>query len=294
MTFSRLLAVAALWLVGQVPTHVSSAEQEYTFHAIDVPAELGDYTSAYGINNVGAIVGNFLTVQGEFDGFIFQKGDFTDVAVPGAAPDGRGPLNDVNDLGQAVGSFNEADTGVVKSFLRTKSGQIKVLPEAAPGAWLTEATGINNAGVVVGFLIDADERYHGFVLREGKYTTYQYPDALRTLFTRINDRGQIVGIQADAEGSRHGFLLQNAVTTSIDVPGAVSTRCTGINHRGDIVGWYEDADRTAHGFLLQGDKYTDIDFPGAADSAALGINNHGVIVGTYDGFTRGMIAIPSP
>jgi uncharacterized membrane protein len=277
-----MLAVAALWLVGPVATYVSSAEPQYTFQAIDVPPELGDFTSAYGINNGGTIVGNFVTADWEIDGFVFDKGGFTDVAVPGGS---GGALNDVNDLGQAVGSFADVDTGVGHSFLRSKSGQITVLPDAATGAWLTEATGISNAGVIVGFFIDADEQAHGFVLREGKYTTF---------LTRINDRGKIVGIWGDADGRRHGFLLQNGVAKSIDVPGAAATRSMGINNWGEIVGWYLDADLVAHGFLLRRDKYTDIDFPGAADSAALGINDRGVIVGTYDEFSRGMVAMPNP
>jgi uncharacterized membrane protein len=287
----KMFAVVAIFLVGPVAPYVSSAEPEYTFHALDVPAELGDFTSAYGINNGGTIVGNFVTADWELDGFVFQKGGFTDVAVPGGS---GGALNDVNDLEQAVGSFDDVETGVVHAFVRSKSGQITVLPDAAPGAWLTEATGINNAGVIVGFFIDADGQAHGFVLCAGIYTTYDYPGATRTLLTRINDRGQIVGIWADADGHRHGFFLQNGDASSIDVPGAVTTRCTGINDWGDIVGWYEDADLIAHGFLLQGEKYTDINFPGAADSAALGINDHGVIAGTYDGFSRGMVAVPKP
>ncbi|MCE9527113.1 MAG: hypothetical protein K8R36_13790 [Planctomycetales bacterium] len=286
----KMLAVAALWLVGSGATYVSSAEPAYTFQALDVPAELGDFTSAYGINNSGTIVGNFATVNWEIDGFIFDKGGFTDVAVPGGS---GGALNDVNDEGLAVGSFDDVDTDVVHSFVRSKNGEISVLPDAAPGAWLTEATGINNAGMVVGFFIDADGQAHGFVLREGKYTTYDYPGATRTLLTRINDRGQIVGIWADADGRRHGFLLQNAAASSIDVPGAVNTRCMGLNNWGDVVGWYEDANQIAHGFLLRGDKYTDINFPGANDSAALGINDHGVIVGTFDEFSRGMVAVPN-
>ena len=289
MIFSRVLLLAAVWLVGPVTTSVSAAEP-YTYHALDVPVAWGGFTSAYGINNGGTIVGNFVNLDSALDGFVFQKGDYIDVAVP----DGSGVLNDVNDLGQAVGSFDDADTGVVHSFVREKNGDITALPDAAPGARLTEATGINNVGEIVGFVIDADGQYHGFVLRDGKYTTYEYPGAVRTLFTRINDRGQIVGIWADPDGRRHGFLLQKRALRSIDVPGAIHTRCTGINNWGQIVGWYLDADLIAHGFLLRGDKYTDIDFPGAADSAALGINDHGVIVGTYDESSRGMIAIPNP
>jgi probable HAF family extracellular repeat protein len=291
MKYLRVLLVAAIWLAGLIATSVSSAQVDYTYHALDVPVAWGGFTSAYGINNGGTIVGNFVTANWEIDGFVFNKGDYTHVAVAGGP---GGALNDVNDLGQAVGSFADVNTGVGHSFVRSKSGEITVLPDAAPGAFLTEATGINNAGVIVGFFVDGDGQAHGFVLRDGKYATYDYPGATRTLFTRINDRGQIVGIWAAADGRRHGFLLQEGALRSIDVPGAIHTRCTGLNNWGEIVGWYVDADLIAHGFLLRGDKFTDIDFPGATDSAALGINDRGVIVGTYDESSRGMIAIPNP
>jgi len=293
MKSSRIFALAALLLVGPHVVDADSAEPAYAFYALDVPAELGGFTSAYGINNAGLIVGNFVTLAGDVDGFMFNKGKFTHVTVPGASADNRGGINDVNDLGQAVGSFADAETGVEHSFVRSKSSQITVLPDAAPGAWLTEATGINNAGVIVGFFIDADGELHGFILSKGTNAAYDHPGATRTLLTRINDRGQIVGTWVDGDGHRHGFLLQDGAAISIDVPGALSTRCTGINNWGANVGWYVDENFVAHGFLLQDGRFTDIDFPGAEDTAALGINDHGVIVGTYDGFSRGMVAMPN-
>src|SRR5262249_40576515 len=154
--------------------------------------------------------------------------------VPGVTSDDRGALNDVNDRGQAVGGFTDGETGIVHSFLRSADGEFAILPDAATGALLTEATAINNVGTVVGFYLDADAQRHGFILQNGTFTTYDYPGALRTVLTRINERGQITGIWVGPDLKRHGFLLRNGVATSIDVPGARNTRTGGINNLGHI------------------------------------------------------------
>lgn len=164
---SSLACLIALCLVG--PTLVGGNDDHgaYQFHAFDVPAELGDGTTAQGINNRGVIVGNFVRVDGSFDGFLFKNGRFTDVAVPGASPDLAGPLGGINDLGMAVGGFIDAATGIGHAFVLTPRGEFRVQPDPAPDAVVTEALGINNQGTIVGFYFDPNDNQHGFILRRG-------------------------------------------------------------------------------------------------------------------------------
>jgi probable HAF family extracellular repeat protein len=291
----QLPSLGTLWLTAAclagigVP-RASADDPAYTFHPFDVPAEAGGFTSAFGINNKGIIVGNFFSVEGFVDGFVFEKNTFTYVTVPGAGFF-RGYLNAVNDKGDAVGGFEDPDTGIFHSFLRTRKGKISILPDPEPDALSTEALGINNRGAIVGFFVDADGVRHGFILQKGLYTIYDYPDALRTLLTGINDHAQIVGIAFDGI-QRRGFLLDGGDTVLIEVPAAVNTRTSAINNLGQVVGWFDDADGVAHGFLLDDEGYTTLDFPGAADTVLTGINDQGVIVGTYDDFSRGLVATP--
>ena len=85
-----------------------------------------------------------------------------------------------------------------------------------PGAAATGVLGINNRGQMVGFYIDDDGAYHGFVRdRKGDVTTL--PEAPRAEPTmggtqpgQINDRGQIVGLAYDAEGDRALFFTSTA------------------------------------------------------------------------------------
>lgn len=286
-----LLGLAAMTLLGPATVVADPPERGYEFHAFDVPPALETFTSAFGINNRGVIVGNFAAADGDAHGFVFEEGEFIDVAVPGSSFD-RGTLNDVNDKGVAVGVFIDAQTEVGHGFVRSPQGEISVLPDAEPDAVSSEPRGINSQGTIVGFYLDADFNGHGYILHDGVSTPFDHPGAVGTSLNGINDRGQILGNWRGADGSPNAFLLQNGVSTPIAVPGAVITRPLGINNRGQIVGEYLGADNVFHGFLFEQGGYRTLDFPGADDTTLTGINDHGVIVGTYNEFSFGLVATP--
>ena len=275
----------------------SKIQNGYKFQELDVPVEWGDNTSAFGNNNAGKIVGNYVTRNGELHGFIFDKGQFTDVFLEDADKKNRGGLNEINDEGVCIGYFNYPKSvdhdQIAHVFKRFADGSISLLPDAAPGALLTEAAGINNSGTIVGFYHDASSARHGFILQNGVYTTYDKPGAFRTLLTGINDEGKIVGFYRDINLIAHGFTLFNGITEDVVFPGSVHTKLHGINRSGQIVGEYEDAAGITHGFLFKNGNYKTLDFPGSFDTALLGINDDGIIVGSYNGFSRGLIAIPN-
>src|SRR5215467_7135129 len=176
----RNIFPTTVFLVVLATADGSDKHRSYRFNTFDVPPELGSYTSAYGINNAGIVVGNFMAIDGSFAGFVFRHGEFTEVAVPDASTDDLGQINAVNDIGQSAGSFIAADTGIFHAFLRGRGGEITVLPDPAPDAFFTEATGINNPGTVTGLFADA-RGFHGFILRSGVYTIYDYPGAVATV-----------------------------------------------------------------------------------------------------------------
>ena len=55
---------------------------------------------------------------------------------------------------------------------------------------------------------------HGFLLRDGAYTTMDYPDAVATMITDVNDDGVIVGYFRDAAGATHGFVYKKQVVAT--------------------------------------------------------------------------------
>ena len=263
---------------------LSGVSCEYQFIPFDAPSEMGNGTSAFGVNNRGVIVGNYFTVDERIDGFVYKNGQFIDVWVAGSTS-----LLAVNDLGDATGSFDDSE-GIVHTFLRNRNGDITVLPDPAPDAVITEAVGINNRGNAVGFYFDPDFVVHGFTYSNGFMTVYDYPGSGGTFLTGINNHEQVTGFWVDPDGIRHGFLLDHGTPQPIDFPGALHTRPRSINDRGQVIGYYSDSNNISHGFILDAGVFTSLDFPGSMNTNLFGINNGGTIVGTYDDYTRGLVA----
>ncbi|MEI9972541.1 MAG: Ig-like domain-containing protein [Ignavibacteriota bacterium] len=152
-------------------------------------------------------------------------------------------------------------------------------PIEVPGAAYTSASGIDNAGRIVGFYrLGSNDGFHGFLYAGGSYSTVDAPGALSTQVRATNDRGQIVGTFTDAHG-QHGFVDLGGTFTTLDAPGAVSTAATGINTDGEIVGTYTDSGSRVHGFLYVDGTFSTLDTPGSKQPQSLGINNAGQIVG---------------
>jgi probable HAF family extracellular repeat protein len=85
-------------------------------------------------------------------------------------------------------------------------------------AGFTAATGINNAGDIVGYFVDADRATHGFIYLNGIYSAVDDPNAVGIPFAfavtqvfGINDNGDLVGNYVDAGGVFRGFLATLAV-----------------------------------------------------------------------------------
>ena len=205
-----------------------------TFSTIDFPG--ASVTSASGINGAGQIVGTY--VANGLHGFLSTGGTLTTLDFPGiqnATPSG------INNSGQIVGSYNNgvgfrgfvqngnsitsfafgsgldtfpnviSDSGNVvgtytdasrnqHGFLRDEAGVFTSID--VPGASFTNATGINNAGKVVGFYGDS-KGVHGFLL-DGGFSTFDFPGSIQTQPQSISDTGQIVGDYA-INGTLHGF-----------------------------------------------------------------------------------------
>src|SRR5208282_5563232 len=67
-----------------------------------------------------------------------------------------------------------------------------------PGAWSTDARGINDSGQVVGRYSGSTGNTHGFLWSGGSVTTIDCTGATLTEANGINSSGQIVGDYLDA------------------------------------------------------------------------------------------------
>ena len=296
-------STAASFLLGLAPSTTALGAQARgeqdpspTFITIDVPGGLA--TLPVDISPPGDIVGRYCLEEASClldpnlhsHGFLLSGGEFTAIDFPGAFhtnPDG------VNAHGDIVGRYRDVVGDPFHGFLLSGG---KFTSIDVPGAFSTRAYGITPGGEIIvgdyctdpGCVRPGAGHWHGFVLREGEFTTFDFPDAVKTQVWRINPQEEIVGTYQGADGASHVFLLSDGAFTLIDFPGAARTGgdAGGINPRGDIVSTYCNAPgcnttTDGHGFLLRKGEFSSIDFPGSVATLAHGINARGDIVGAY-------------
>jgi probable HAF family extracellular repeat protein len=204
---------------------------------LDVPP--GPNTTAYGINSAGKIVGFLGT-----DSFLKDDTTVQLIRYPGSLPDTATIALGINDSDHVVGRYVDVDS---QGFIKVGPTYTRI---AVPGASLTEPTGINNGGDIVGNYISAG-MFASFLLTGGTLHVLEVPSATLTQAHSINSAGQIAGTFLGADNMAHGFVLSGPSLSVIDVPGAVGpnyTQARGINDLGQVVGWFTDSSGT-HGFI---------------------------------------------
>ena len=164
-------------------------------------------------------------------------------------------------------------------------------PGGMPGS--TYAMGINNKGHVVGWYgtptdpldpCECDEKFHGFVLIDGRYTPINVDGAYYTTALGINDAGQIVG-NGYGPSFADGYLRQaNGQITPILGAGSGSniTQARAINNAGTIVGYWHPNPAPGyqvHGFIMPGGGAPQTMDSGLRFTSLEGISNAGVVVG---------------
>jgi uncharacterized membrane protein len=243
--------------------------QSCIFHTVPVPTQ--GVSNATGINDVGAIVGNFF-VNARSEGFLFYRGKFTTFKFPGS--DETTP-HDINNRAQIVGDYLEANHAQ-HGFI-AHSGGFRTID--VPGQPRTVALGINDRGDIVG-LTTGPAGDNGFLLHDGQFTVIRFPGSIATEAWGINNHDEIVRLYHDNTGRVHGFTFKKGAYTTVDFPGSFATELHKINAEGDMVGNYQTQDARFHGFSLDKGKFRTIDNPKNTEiTLILGLNNRDQIVG---------------
>ena len=228
----------------------------------------------YGINDDGVI----------FGGFGLQS--ISGGAVPIIQIPFSGALNDINDNGEGVG--DAYINGIQEGFVGSASGYTGF---SVPGSFRTLATGINDAGVIVGHYVKTQGDFAtGYVLSSGAYKNIVVPGAFSTAPAAINDSGEIVGAAGIAgQQGFSGFILKDGVYSTFQANffgEKESTAFVGINNLGQILGRTDDG----FGFIFDDGVFSLINVPNSMVTAPTGINDSGQIVGYYTGDG----AVPEP
>jgi hypothetical protein len=212
-------------------------------------------TQVTGINNKGFTSGFWVNKKGTNHGFIEWNGVFASYNDP-HTPHMTGSVNQllgVNNAGVAVGFYNSAN-GHSHAYKVNQSTRVFTAIHI-PGAVSALATGINNAGDIVGIATDSAGTTSGWLLHSGHLTTFQFPGGSNTQAFGVNSHDAIVGSYLDGGGVQHGFVLSSPLGPvshwqRIDDPNGIgSTVVNGINGAGDLVGFYTDAAGNTDGML---------------------------------------------
>jgi uncharacterized membrane protein len=180
------------------------------FHRIDFPG--AENTLAIRISPNGQVVGCYHHQDKDWDvagggtmhGYVYQNGDYRSFPVTGSMHNGI-----VRDGGLIVGVVwpTQAD-----SHAYTVENGVYMLLDLPNYITSSFAWDVNPSGEIVGYLIDASNRNHGFLLNKTGFTQIDFPgnDVVFTRAIGINSRGDVVGVyttldSADASHT-HGFI----------------------------------------------------------------------------------------
>jgi hypothetical protein len=184
--------------------------------SIDVPG--ASQTHAIGIDAAGEIFGGYCHGGNEcympgrgVHGFLLAAGVFTPLDFPGAVFTeawGR------DRAGRIAGRYQDAG-GLFHAFLLSSGTFSSVdfpgAAETAPG-WYALAGGMAASGdlassyCAVEPCLDPSPNVHGFVLKEGRFTSFDPPGSLFTDALGMNPTGAVVGAYLGPDGHYHGFL----------------------------------------------------------------------------------------
>jgi uncharacterized membrane protein len=209
----------------------------------------------------------------------------------------------LNDNGKIVGYFNDRrESGrfgspfpVIGFVFSPPYDQNDFKEVRYPKNLRTEASAINNNGVVAGKFDNYGSQQYAYILRHGNYTSYKYPGLEGMFFddlVGLNDQGLAVGNDLDfspGEPVYRPFTLDTRTGRfgGIFPAGSRKVRSAlvgGINNKGHIAGCFADTGSTrAECFLVKERRVRNFTCPGADPAEVKGVNDAGQVVGWGNG-----------
>lgn len=212
-------------------------------------------TQVIGIDAAGDTVGFYVTNPsvGTTSGFgKTAGGSFYTINQPGFV---FNQVLGVNPAGNEAAGYSSTDpAGMTGQQAFTATGphfnSFTNVNALLPSNLNSQATGVNNAGIVVGFYqYDTAGDFSAFEDKAGSISSFQFPGSISTQALGINDLGNIVGDYVTPSGDVFGFLDDGGLFSTLDPFGSMAVTANGINDAGRIVGFYAAANGNTVGFV---------------------------------------------
>ena len=257
---------------------VSIAPPSVRYAVTDLGTLGGTASEAWGINDIGQVVGKSKLAGGLYHAFVFTNGAMTDLGTLGGT---ASAAYGINNAGQIAGLASKAD-GSSHAF-RYSGGVMQDLGTFGGGTEYSAAYGINSAGSVAGWA--------EFTLRAGPHAFLSGGGPLQDLGSLggywsyafdVNTSGQVAGYASDSIGYARAFLYGGGVLLSLGtLSGDVGdSEAYGLNDAAQVVGASNRGNNTpSHAALWSGGGVTDLGTLGGTTSLARSINGSGQIVG---------------
>ncbi len=200
---------------------------------VDLEPGSEEYEEAFGINNLGAVVGYGINPDGEVRGAVWYEGVKTLLPTLGGL---MGQANAVNDAGQVVGTAETLDgwthACLWESGAPTDLGTLGGLDSAAYA--------INASGQIAGSATDNDGFLQPVVWEQGVIRPLELMEGAEGEALGLNGQGHVVGEVLDAElvSSAVRWIGGTPADLNALIPGGtgwILERALDINDRGQIV-----------------------------------------------------------
>lgn len=247
-----------------------------------VPGAVFVYVTS--IDSAGMVSGSYQDSNSVFHGFTRDAtGKITSFDAPGA---GTGANQGTEFEGVSPGGYlcglyitsNSAEYG----FLLSPSGEFFQID--IQGSSVVFASGVNDAGQVVG-AYSSSNAFYGFIWTSaGELITFQPVAGSNVAWAQINAAGDVAGLYSTSFAALDRGYYRNAagkVSTFVGSPNEISVDVVKMNDLSTLVGEFLEYPNTTHGFIREGTTITQIDVPGAARTGMSDINNSGTGVGYY-------------
>ncbi len=259
---------------------VSSSQMNATateYEIVDLGTLDGGFSTAFGINEHGQVVGFSRRAEGEARTFLWDEvGGMQDLGTFGGV---NSAAYDINDGGEIVGLITTA-TGLRQPIIWDEENGVRHI--GLQDEINSFPSSINNLGEVA-FYKQFPTRFEAYLWDE--INGEQYLGTLGGNSSApwgINDARQVVGNSETSSGEFHAFIWDEVGgMQDLGTLGGIISAARDINNKGQVVGNSETSSGERHAFIWdEASGMRDLGTLGGVKSNAEGINDAGQVVGS--------------